>query len=179
MVEQGALPSTPRSPWLPPWEPVGTTCRDQPPCRGKWPAVPLGSVDLESHTDTRVHTQISVPHALNRRSCLLLPRDMPTGASMFPCTDTYKWPCHNPVYTHAPVSTLLVPSRPCRHRRDLSPCWHAHTHTHVRPVADILTRWCGYTPAHAGVGRLSDSCQTAALLGISQVPAADQGELGF
>lgn len=128
-------------------------------------------------------------HVSTHRSVLLVhltgdhascsPETCPWVHPCSPCTDTYKWPCHNPVYTHGPVSTLLIPSHPCPHRRGLFPCWHAHMHTHVRPVVDILTRWCGYTPAHAGVGRLSDSCQTAALLGIGQVPAADQGELGF
>lgn len=60
------------------------------------------------------------------------------------------------------------PTSPCRHGRGPASCWHMHTH--ARTLTNILTCWCGYTPVPISMGSLSDSCQTAALLGICQVP---------
>lgn len=74
------------------------------------------------------------------------------------------------VYTPNPLRSVPAQAGPVF-------CWH--THTCSRTVLHSRPRWCGYTPAHASVGSLSDCCHTVALLGIRQVPAADQGELGF
>lgn len=135
--------------------PQAPTCCSQFPCCGNWPAVPGGSVKSEP-----VH--IYMPPIDLCPLCMIMPLLPPQV-----CTQAcLRSPRHSPrTWSYAHTQN---PTSPCRHGRGPASCWHMHTH--ARTLTNILTCWCGYTPAPISMGSLSDSCQTAALLGICQVP---------
>ena len=156
-------------PAAPAGEPVGTSLLS---CRGKWAAVPGGSGELNSHTDMRVHKQICVSCAQTRDHASDSSRSMHMGASMFPTYRLLGMGRPQPKVAHGPVSALITrPARACR--QGLSPCWRKPT-----PAGTLRTfsgAGCGSTALDTGVGRLSDSCQAAALLGICQVVTSARG----